>query len=346
MYKYYLAGDSSKSVANTWIDHFQTFLDQDFLNAPDVFTIQEESTLGSNVYTDVVVRINKAINLSTGQKLGDDFKLLLFQDVDHSSAIGGKYYFENNYWIVINTDTMKTLGASCMIRRCNNVLRWITPEGMQYSEPCSIDYEVSFPRDKPSKDNPVLPGGDINVYCQQNERTNLIHNNQRFLFGNSQNRVAYKVFGAGIRNFLNLQTEDDDSASFLMIRMGVDYVNETVDDVTNGIADRYATYNAFSASAVGNPYDIVVDPATSNILEGDTTSYNVQYYSGSVAVSGSFIFTVSGSLVPTDNYTFSVVDGNNFTVTNNERYFGDTLDILSSGSSGSRIINLNLRGDW
>lgn len=347
MYKYYFANKTPyKNVNTLWNEHFQALMDEQFLNASDVFTVSEETIIGSNIYEDVVVRINRGTVVSTGQKLGDDFKLILFQDITHASQVGIKYYFDDNYWLVVNTDTLKTLGATCLVRRCNNILRWVDSQGNLYSEPCAIDYEIAFPRDKVSRDNPVLPGGSLDTYCQQNVRTNTIEENTRFLFGNSQNRVAYKVFGAGLRNFLNTKTEDDTSASILMLRMGVDQINDSVDDIANGIADRYANHNMLSSGSVVSPYTIFVNPSTINIIEDETVNYTVEYYSGSVVQSGSFVFSISGSAVPADNYTFAVIDDNNFSITNHERWFYDTLDIVASGSSGSRIINLNLRGNW
>jgi hypothetical protein len=49
MYKYYLAKKLPYKTVNTiWNEHFQALMDEEFLNASDVFTVKEETILGSN----------------------------------------------------------------------------------------------------------------------------------------------------------------------------------------------------------------------------------------------------------------------------------------------------------
>jgi hypothetical protein len=328
------------------IDEFQALLDDQFYNATDVFTIQEETNFGSNVFYNVDVRITGAILSTTGMRLGDDFKNLIFKDISHPNSLGYKYYFDSNYWIVVFTENIKNLAASCMVRRCNDLLRWVDTHGVYYEEPCAIDYKINRPRDSVGTVNPVLPQGFLDVFCQLNDRTELIKGNQRFLFGRPNNRIALKVFGSGANNMQQLETLSDTSSKLLTLSMGGNFVNEDTDDIPNGVADRYLNYNTFtSASMVGN-YSIISNPATSNILESGSVVYNVKYYLGSIPQSGSFIFNVVGTSVPNVNYTFNVIDGNNFSVVNNHKWLTDTLDINCSGSSGSRVLNLYLKGAY
>lgn len=240
MFKYF---NSNPSVSNqdtpkdTWIKGFQANVDAQFYNSPDAFIIKEELTIGKLDFKEVEVRVNRGINTYTGEKLGDDFKLLLFKDLSHSTSIGYKYYFDNNYWIVINSEIIKNFAASCMVRRCNNVLRWIDEYGNYYEEPCIINYNIEEPRDKIGTAGPVMPSGSIDVYSQVNDRTKKIKGSQRFLFGIPSNRIGYKVFGDGVRNFLNQKTADDESSAMLVLSMGGNFVNSETDDVENGIAD-------------------------------------------------------------------------------------------------------------
>jgi len=346
----YLASASPiyfKSPKETWIDSYQALLDDQFENAATLETIQEETSFSSGSLSYVTVRLNNAINSETGQKMGGDFKHIMFQDLTHSTGIGFKYYFSDNYWVTINTQRADNLTATATIRRCNATLRWMGETGILYSEPCAIDYEVARPRDEVGSKYPVTPQGYIDVYAQLNDNTNLIKGNQRFLFGTPTNRIAYKVFGNGVRNFLNEETEDDESSALVRLTMGGDFADENTDDIANGIADYnwdFGTLN--SGSAVGSLY-VVVDPSESKIIESGSAAYSVYYYSGSVVQSGSFVFSVNvGNVVPAANYTFASLGANSFSVVNNEQYLEDTLDILCSGSSGSRLLNLQLRGAW
>ena len=325
---------------------FQALVNAYFDVAPDYYIIQEETIVGSGNYSAVEVRINRAINVYTGLKLGDDFKTVIFKDIDHATNIGTKYYFDRNYYIVVNTEIYKNLAASCIIRRCNNVLRWMDSSGNYYEEPCVIDYSIKRPTDSLGMNNPVTPNGFIEIYAQLNSRSQTIGTNKRFLLGNSNNWTAFKIYGSGLKNFENLQTLDNDSAQLLKLEAGVDYENNTDDDLVNGIANRYKNFaNLTSGSDIGI-YDIIVNPISNYILESGSAVFDVRYYSGSVVQSGSFVFSVSGSFVPSDNYIFSVVDDNSFRIDNLEKYSDNSLDVLCNGTNGSRVLNLELRGKW
>lgn len=327
-------------------NEFQALVNAYFEVAPDYYTVREESTFGSRSYSDVDVRITKAINVYTGLKLGDDFKTLIFKDLSHAVNIGMKYFFDNNYFIVINTEIYKSLAQSCIIRRCNNVLRWMDFDGNYYEEPCIIDYPIKRPTDSIGTINPVTPNGFIEIYAQLNEFSKLITPNQRFLFGNSSNWTAFKVYGSGLKNFENLMTMDNDSAQLLKLEAGVDYENSDDDDLVNGIADRYKHFSNLTSGSDIGVYDVVVNPIQNYILESGSVVFDVRYYSGSVIQSGSFVFSVSGSSVPTNNYLFTHVDDNSFRIDNIERYSDHSLDILCDGINGSRVLSLDLRGDW
>lgn len=342
-YKYY-GLVTSASPSSFYVNDFNAVLQDQFEVASDLFDILEEPVIGSGSFVDVRVRITEAVSSVTGTMLSDDFKQILFKDLAHDASLGKKYIFANNTWICVYSEIIKTLGANCMVRRCDNVLRWIDSDGIQYSEPAIIDYKVSRPRDLMGTENLVLPQGFTDVFCQGNARTKTIKGNQRFLFGPVENRIAFKIFGDGISNFLNQKTSDDTSATLLKFSMGGNFVNKDVDNLILGIADYYKNYsNLTSGSNIGT-LDIVVSPNTNYVLESGSSLYDVRYYSGSTVLSGSFVFTVSGSNVPVDHYVFAQESNNTFSVYNIEKYLDSSLNILASGSSGSRILLVELRG--
>ena len=248
-YKYYPAGMGTinKNPKDEHIDLFQENLRDQFYNSSDVFTIQEETALGSGVFQNVDARINRVIDASTGDRVGDDFKKLLFSDLNHPTNIGWMYLFDNNYWVATNIDKIKSLTTTVTIRRCNNVLRWYDADGGYYEEPCSIGYLIKENRDfLTSGSNIVNPSGMIECYVQMNPRTNKIRPNQRFLFGNSSNWTAYRVEGGGINNFQNRTTLDNFSVGLITLSMSSDYINPQEDDVVNGIANSFS--NQYSIS--------------------------------------------------------------------------------------------------
>jgi hypothetical protein len=222
-----------------YIELFQKTLTDQFYNSSDWWTVQEEISFGSQTYSDVDVRINHVINAETGLKLGDDWKTVLFQDVNHGIELGKHFIFDNNTWLTINTELVKNLTGTCTIRRCNNTLRWIEEStGIYYEEPCCIEYMVKEPRDYATAGSPFMtPGGFLHIEMQFNPRSNLINENQRFLFGNPNHWTCYKVIGTGLNDFRNNETYDNGTARILTLDLIANFVNNELDDITNGIAD-------------------------------------------------------------------------------------------------------------
>jgi hypothetical protein len=245
-------------------DDFQQMLNDGFAEATTNYkTVLEETVMGSNEYEEVEVRITHVINTQTGTNMGDDWKTILFKDIDHATAPGYMYYFDDNYWLVNNTEIVKNLAAAVVVRRCNNVLRWIDDNGSYHSCPCIIDYELDENKDYQTvKSSLVAPSAFSTIFVQFNEDTNIIFPNQRFLFGNAgftgstvHNWAVYKILGGGVNNLNNQQTEDNLSNGFIRLSLMKDYVNDETDDIVNGVADvlkRVYTVTIDQSAITGN----------------------------------------------------------------------------------------------
>ena len=285
---------------NQYVELFQKTLDEQFYNASNWWTIQEESVIGSKEYENIDVRIAHVINAETGLKLGDDWKTLLFQNVNHNIELGKHYLFDNNIWITVNIEVEKNLTGTCTIRRANNTLRWIDePTGAFYEEPCSIEYMVKEPRNYATAGSPFMtPGGFIHIEMQFNERSNLIKQNQRFLFGNPEHWTCYKVIGTGINDFRNNKTFDKLSAKILTLDLVADFVNPELDDIIEGIADVNTNlYTIFinKSSIEGAPLD-TYQLLTDITYNGRTAEREVEWESSDVDIA-----TVSSSGLVTFN---------------------------------------------
>lgn len=229
-----------KTPKQTFTDDFQKHLDEEFKISTDWFTIQEEYPFASGELQDIDVRINHVINTRTGMNQGDDFKQILFQNLNHVSNVGYLYYFDSNYWIVVNSEGIKSLAASVTVKRCNNVLKWIdTSSGKIYSVPCSVDYMIQQNRDYSTAGSSLVnPSGTVEVMTQMNQYSNKIKPSQRFLFGNADNWHSFKIMGGGINNFNHLKTSDLNSSGLIRITMSyVQKGDNEIDDLINGIAD-------------------------------------------------------------------------------------------------------------
>ena len=122
----------------TYIEDFNARLKEGFENSSDWFTIKEETYFASGVYADIDARVNYVIAAETGEKMSDDFKMLWFKDTSHSVKLGTMFYFNDNYWLCINTEKIKSLTSAVTVKRCNNTLRWMDSDGGIYNVPCTM----------------------------------------------------------------------------------------------------------------------------------------------------------------------------------------------------------------
>lgn len=416
---------SNKTPKQDYIDLVQETLNKQFYNASDVFTIQEETSVGSGQYQNVDVRVNNVINPTTADNVEDDFKKLIFPDLDHSVNLGRFYLFDDNYWITTNVDKIKSLAQTVIIRRCNNVLRWIDEQtGALYEEPCSISYLIKENRDYSTAGSAiVVPSGMVDCFFQINTRTNKIKPNQRFLFGNPNNWTSYRVEGGGINNFNNQKTLDNNSATLGRYGLSVDFINEQTDNLTLGIANAYtniyeislnqsigsggisqviqleatvtlngetverntswsssntsvATVNSDGLVTIvstgtstitcslennetvldtcvitgtGSPvdnYQVIFSPDSNHVLEGAEKTWEVYLYKNNFQQADVFAFSLDSNTVPSENYTYTVLDGNSFKIKNIEKFLSDSLEITATSGSYNKTISVNLRGAW
>ena len=239
-YKYISASSTMVTPPKqTYIDNFAQRLFEGFENSSDWFTIQEESPFGTETYVDVDARINYVISNETGEKMSDDYKLLWFKDLDHKVKLGTMFFFDDNYWLCINTERVKSLTTSVTVKRCNNSLRWMGEDGGLYRVPCTqADTLIRENRDYSTTGSAVVNvAGVLEIIAQFNAKTNKIKANQRFLFGNPSNWYSYKIFGGGVNNINLMNTNDFMSAGLVRYTMTAWQENPDSDDLVNGYCD-------------------------------------------------------------------------------------------------------------
>ena len=291
-YKYHDFSPPAISASTIFVRDFQALLDDQFDIASDVWDILEETVIGSGNLETVRVRITGAISTLTSEKLPDDFKQLIFSKTDHNAELGKKYFFDDNWWICVLSEGLKTLTANCVVRRANNTLRWVDENGNYYSEFCCLEYKMNRPKETPGTINLMTPEGYTDCIVQLNDKTKTISGNQRFLFGPVSNRTCLRTFSKGVVNYLNQSTEDDESAQPLMLSLGGWELNPDTDDLINGIADglKYNyTISASPTSIIGN-VGTSIQIIPSLMLSGNPSNKPLSY-----STSSSYVATVSSS---------------------------------------------------
>ena len=221
-------------------DQFSESFDENLNVAPNIFdNIQHEVTYGEKDFQYISGRVDAYVGLSNAPKLGDDYKNFIFSNQIDKMFVGKLFKWKNSYWLAVNTNSLEGIGNSCVVRRCNNMLKWIDKKGNLIKEPCIMADTIKQANDY-SSNKLTIVSGFTGFFCQKNKNTNLIVSNQRFLFGTPENWKAFKVFGDGVKNYLNSATEDNMSPSIIEFTVGGSFVSYGVDDIENGIANRFA----------------------------------------------------------------------------------------------------------
>lgn len=253
----------------------QEIINQLFVNAPTYFTdVEEEKVAGSLIFESIFVRINNLIDAKSGRRVNDDFKKIIFSDIEHAPAIGARFRFEDNIWLTFSTDNIKTSTAAVYVRRCNNTLNSQDKYGNVHQEPCYIDYGVT--EAQVFKEYSVnIPRGRIVVFCQLNDYTKNININHRYVFGGDAYRVRYRD------RFDKRYTFDKNSVGILYLQLEYDNIAES-DNLELDVAD-YLEYN-FSIETLSEFTNIIgtTKQLSASVLlneENVTDNYPVEWRS-------------------------------------------------------------------
>lgn len=282
---------------DAYLSQLQALINERWENSTQtIFSVYQQADIGSDEWIEQPISIDTAIDIGTGFKKGDDFKVFSHKNISADMKLGIMFRTEEDYWICTNTNGYASPTNSCEVRRCNNVMKWVDPEtGFVNQQWCAIDYELSSPR--PSKDKDiVVADGHIFVLVQGNDLTRSIPKNQRFIF----NGLAFKVSA-----YQTLLDEDNITfhSNLLYIDMYADPLQPS-DDIVNGIAN--ATDYQY---AIELQPDITeqIDGFTGQILStvtcnGEVVDREIDWTGNDfVTVNEDGSYTLSGTIPPSDD---------------------------------------------
>lgn len=148
-------------------------------------TVLEQDDFGPLTFHEIEVWFDYVVGVtSTFMKNGNDYRKLIFRDINHECNRGRYYKFEGSYWLTDFTDPMITVQKFLTVRRCNNWLRMIDPEnGCIVQWPCVVDYDATSPTPQIGS-SIIIPNNHLSILVQGNEETSrLFKLNTRFMFG-------------------------------------------------------------------------------------------------------------------------------------------------------------------
>lgn len=322
----------SNSYAENGRKLYQTEIDRHFTYANNYYEIEREEAVGTNSFVTLGVRIDRATNMNTGLKLSDDFKKLIFQK-DIGVVVGEKFSFAKNIWLAIDDNTLLTSSSSCIVRRCNNIIRYKIGDSYD-SEPCFIDYSSSSNGIDVKKEI-KLPDKTIKVYAQNNDITAKITLNQRFIFGSQVFKVvSYEDY--------NRITTFEKRAGLLGFTMELDEKSAT-DDFINDIADNGLVIEETETEVEENGIEVVgkliITPTDYEIREGKTKEYSILY--DEIDVTKEVSIDISKDINTT---SYSLTRGDKISITCNHKVYGTPLTLKISYKDEVLEVKIYLRG--
>ena len=283
-------------------DQQQAAIDQNWDCTSAKYTIKEQKDFGSNVYNDIEVWIDYVVGLgSRGTTNGDDFRQLIFRDINYQVKRGLYYYFDENYWIVYFSDEYSSLSKDAGVRRCNNVMRIVDPEnGAVFSIPCVIDYDMTSPSQQVSS-YIITPNNHATVMVQGNADTlRLFKLNTRYMFGGR----PFKLLA-----YQNALIDDSISPTPTLLYLDL-YLDElhANDSIENQLADN-GQYQ----------YSIEIDSDNMSLTNGATGSLSASIALNGEEVNRQIVWSSSDNTVVTidinGNYKVIGTNGQSCTIT-------------------------------
>lgn len=277
----------------------QMLIDDRWDNTTTLHNIEEEFPFGTMMFRNVEARMVHALDKSTNKKQGDDYRELIFQDIDYNAKLGNYYRFNNAYWLTVNLDELNRTSKNIIVHRCNNVLKWKDSSGALYSYPCFLAYDVTAA--SPRVDNNVItPNNRIIVTVQANENTLGLKVNHRFIFGDR----PFKIIG--YNNYM-IDTIDG-KQSIMYIQTQLDEISP-YDDFEKGIA--YNTYIIDETpEEVEGKNGIVVEPPFDFVKQNYIMEFTANLYIDNEIQSDVIEAETLGA--PTWSYEFTSLGNNKF----------------------------------
>ena len=282
-------------------DQQQAAIDQQWDCTSAKYTIKQQADFGSNVYNNIEVWIDYVVGLgSRGTTNGDDFRQLIFRDINYQVRRGLYYQFDGNYWIVYFSDEYSSLSKDAGVRRCNNVMRIIDPEnGSIFSIPCVVDYDMTSPSQQVSS-YIITPNNHATIMVQGNADTlRLFKLNTRYILGGRPFKLlAYQ-------NAL-IDESIAPTPTLLYLDLYLDEIHAN-DDIANQLADN-GEYQ----------YTVEIDSANMELINGATGTLTASVSLNGEEVNREIVWASSDTNVVTidsqGNYQVFGTDGQSCTI--------------------------------
>ncbi|MCQ2077833.1 MAG: hypothetical protein MJZ20_12550 [Bacteroidaceae bacterium] len=303
----------AQAPADRELDAVNAYVDSQWHDSTLWHKVEQETYIGSFKFECIEVWLNTVSDFTNNIiKNASDFRRLMFKD-NRTEVERGRYYkFHKNYWLVYEDTTEEHPYAEVLVRRCNNVAKWIDYEtGRIIEQPCVLEYDLSATNPKVDKDI-ITQNSSLTLVLQGNEYTHRLKPNQRFIF----NGVAYKYIA--INNYMQ-NNYVDEGVHLLWLDIDRD-IEKPTDDLINNIADRFE-------------YNFVVDIQGAPIERTDGFSGQLV---ANVMLNGE---KIDKSVVWSSNKFATIDQDGNYTLKGDA---GDVAQITATFGSFSHTVNIDI----
>lgn len=176
-------------------DALQHKINQDFQISPNYTVIRIKDRI-AGTFSDIGVRVEN-FGVETSFYANDEFKRIIFQDMDYVIRLGDIVEFSGYRWIVMQSKSIDSSTSSAILQRCNCVLRFT--ESTPLTEniitiDCMAANKMNF-----SLDNRVIdiPDGSLFVTLPldgDSLKIRLLPKPTRFLLGLPDYRGLYRAW--------------------------------------------------------------------------------------------------------------------------------------------------------
>lgn len=315
------------SKYNYYLHTLQDKIDADWKYQPNRVDVEEQEIedWGTDNYEPIEVIIQSLKN-DKGEKLADDYKKLVFRDIQHKKLLGMKYRFSFNFdleednvdkfcWLVTNLNVTDPMSAVA-ITRCNGTIASVFKNADGYND-VHIE-EVIAGTDLSGTgfhfNETILTQKDsIVMIVQANDYTRGYYVNQRFIVGYD---TVYKV--TNIENYNSRSTYKARDNGLIVLYATVDQKSEQdiFDKEVYGKEHVYLAYNKAEDQITVTPPDVskgytfrFYEPTPMPTeLYSEPITFKVGLFQGDALVEAPVNISITlGTLVP-----FAVYDPNTY----------------------------------
>lgn len=197
------------------------------------------------------------------------------------------------------------------IKECNNTLNWYLYDSNSnkklIQQPCIIDNKITQTTFNYSE-SIILSQNTLTITTQNNANIKNISENNRFLFDGVPFKVQMK------NAWQREQTMNSNSAPLIYLSCIKDQISP-LDDLENNIADGLPAKDITNTSIIIALTTIGEGINPNKIKVNHTQTYSVYKYDEQNNKSSN-TFTITASGCDPSYYTLTIIDGNNFSITN------------------------------